>query len=77
MTYGPQSIRDLAELWTSKGGVNLGIVGDLAHAGRPSYHNGRDRIEKYGRIQTDYSVQHPRDKAGLTNAASALDRGGR
>lgn len=54
----------------------LGIVGDTAHAeGGDSYHLGADQIrDRNGRDR--YSVdESPRDKAGLTNFASALDIG--
>lgn len=75
MTYAPNSLRDLAALWTSKGGVNLGIVGDAAHTW--GYHAGRDRIFTIppGRGWNDVSVKLARDRAGLTDAASALDLG--
>jgi hypothetical protein len=74
MTYAPQTLTKLGAYWTSKGGVNLGIVGDLFHV--TGYHLGRDRIYgPHGKGGEDYSVQHPRDKAGLTNAASAIDLG--
>lgn len=76
MTYAPKSITDLAVLWTSKGGVNLGVVGDARHT--YGYHCGRDRIYDGGgpgQGDSDYSVRHPRDRAGLTNAAAALDLG--
>lgn len=76
MSYAPQSILDVARLWTAHGGSNLGIVGDTAHQGRPSYHNGKDVITRYGRTcANDYSICHPRDVAGLSDAASALDLG--
>ena len=71
MTFAPQTLRDLAAYWVSKGGVNLGIVGDAPHvSGGVSYHLGKDQL------RTDaYSIQTVRDKAGLTNAASAIDLG--
>jgi hypothetical protein len=71
MTYAPQTLRDLAAYWVSKKGVNLGIVGDLRHLAKgTSYHLGKDQL-----LSTAYSIQHPRDRAGLTNAASAIDLG--
>lgn len=76
MSYAPASLRALADYWVAKGGVNLGIVGDEAHQGRPSYHNGKDVITARGRTrETDYSIRTDRDWAGLTNAASAIDLG--
>lgn len=76
MSYAPSSIKALAAFWVAQGGVNLGIVGNLAHRQRQSYHNGKDAITEYGRTAVnDYSIRTARDKAGLTNAASALDIG--
>lgn len=75
MTYAPASISQLATFWRREGGVNLGIVGDARHASRPSYHNGRDRIVAYSRLNTDYTAMNVRDRSGLTNAASAIDLG--
>ncbi|MEU9508064.1 hypothetical protein AB0D32_17505 [Micromonospora sp. NPDC048170] len=49
--------------------AEVGIVGDPAHRG--GYHCGSDRV-----VARDYSVvESPRDKAGLTLDASALDVG--
>lgn len=76
MTYAPASLKALATYWMSRGGVNLGIVGDAAHQARASYHNGRDVITKYGRTrETDYTIRTDRDWRGLTDAASAIDLG--
>lgn len=74
MSYAPKHIADLRAAWVAAGGIDLGIVGDSAH---PSgYHVGADRIySETGQGDDDYSVQLPRDKAGLTNAASAFDYG--
>jgi hypothetical protein len=48
----------------------IGIVGDALHFG--GYHCGRDRVDP----AQDYSVvESPRDKAGLSEYASALDVG--
>ncbi|MEU4472974.1 hypothetical protein [Micromonospora sp. NPDC023888] len=50
--------------------AEVGIVGDPAHRG--GYHCGSDRVDS-----DDYSVaESPRDKAGLTLDAAALDVGG-
>lgn len=76
MTYAPATILALRTFLTPYTGLSassLGIVGDAAHATRPSYHNGRDRM--LSRLSTDYSCRTARDKAGLNNAASALDIG--
>ncbi|MGC4856710.1 hypothetical protein ACLQ24_25905 [Micromonospora sp. DT4] len=49
--------------------AEVGIVGDPAHRG--GYHCGSDRV-----VPNDYSVvESPRDRAGLTLDASALDVG--
>lgn len=68
MTYAPKTLIGLADYFEEHGGVNLGIVGDAAHT--KGYHLGRDRL-----TLPDYSVKQPRDVAGLTNAASAIDLG--
>lgn len=76
MTYAPQSITAVMKVWTSNGGVNLGIVGNTAHTA--GYHLGKDRIYDGpgpGQGDADYSVKLARDKNGLTNAASAMDLG--
>lgn len=76
MTYAPKSLLDLRRYLmplTALSAPNLGIVGDAAHAKRSSYHNGKDRM--LNRLATDYTAKTARDRAGLTNAASALDIG--
>ena len=71
MTFAPPTLRDLAAYWVARGGVNLGIVGDTAHATTGvSYHLGRDQLDP-----TAYSRRTPRDAAGLSLAASAIDLG--
>lgn len=70
-TFNPPKLVELAALWTSHGGVNLGIKGDPRHAARGvSYHLGKDDL-----LDTAYSIQSARDRKGLTNAASAIDLG--
>ena len=76
MSYAPATISALGAYWTRQGGVNSGIVGGAGHT--RGYHLGKDRIydgSGPGQGGADYSVQTTRDKAGLTNAASALDLG--
>ncbi len=74
MTYAPGSIAAAAKVWTDHGGTNLGIVGDAAHTW--GYHCGRDRLfSATGHGWDDVSVRTARDRAGLTDAASALDLG--
>src|SRR4029453_10292886 len=80
----PRSISDLGDYWAAQGGINLGIVGNLKHCS--GYHLGKDRIFsdcackpdgtcEPGKRWNDYSVTRSRDKAGLTNAAAAIDLG--
>lgn len=70
-TFAPPTLRELAALWVSKGGANLGIVGDAAHRERAvSYHLGRFDLRDGA-----YSAITERDVRGLSNAASAIDLG--
>lgn len=85
MSYRPATIIELETYWRSKGGAALGIVGNQKHCG--GYHLGRDRIYSScackpdgvncvaGKGDADNSLRDARDRAGLTNAASALDLG--
>lgn len=71
MTFAPQrllQLRDYLHQQTGLPFVSLGIVGDSAHRG--GFHCGRDRL-----ITNDYSNRTARDRAGLTEAASASDTG--
>lgn len=71
MTFAPAKLTALGAFWVAQGGVNLGIVGDTAHAARGvSYHLGAGQL-----LPDAYSAQTTRDRAGLTNAASAIDLG--
>lgn len=71
MTFAPATLKQLAAYWVAQGGVNLGIVGDTGHQARGvSYHLGKDQL-----LPDAYSIERPRDRAGLTNAASAIDLG--
>lgn len=85
MTYAPASITKAAAVWVAHGGVNAGIVGSITTHCR-GYHLGRDRILgpcackpagecRPGQGWNDYSVTLQRDRAGLTDAAAALDLG--
>jgi hypothetical protein len=84
VTFAPASIVALQTFWQGQGGVALGIVGNQKHCA--GYHLGKDRIYgdcacrpdgtcEPGQKGNDYSVQLPRDKSGLSNAASAIDLG--
>lgn len=77
MTVNPQTLVDLGRYWVAHDGVNLGVVGDVAHQARPSYHNGQNVIDANGwTAANDYSIRHERDREPhLTNAASAIDLG--
>lgn len=73
MSYAPASLltlRQYLQTRTHLSPVSLGIVGDSKH--HSGYHLGRDRIRD---IHTDYSTTTVRDRAGLTDAASAMDIG--
>lgn len=71
MTYAPQTLTALDTYWRARGGVSLGIVGNAAHNAKgTSYHLGKDKL-----TATAYSRVLPRDRAGLTDAASAIDLG--
>lgn len=71
MTFSPAPLRALQAYWSSQGGVNLGVVGDIPHQQRGvSYHLGRDHL-----VSTAYSIKTARDKRGLSFAASAIDLG--
>jgi hypothetical protein len=71
MTFAPATLTALAAYWISQKGVNLGIVGDQAHAAKGvSYHLGKSQL-----LTDAYSIQTARDKAGLTEAAAAIDLG--
>lgn len=85
MTYAPQTIRDaralkLRHLDMHPGSdrypddldpAEVGIVGDTAHAAKgTSYHLGKDQL-----TADAYSRRTARDRAGLTDAASAEDIG--
>lgn len=70
-TFDPQTLRELAAFWKENGGRNLGIHGDTSHVAKgTSYHLGKDEL-----LPTAYSIKNQRDRAGLTNAASAIDLG--
>jgi len=71
MSYAPNSLLELREyvqLHTGLRAVSLGIIGDKNHT--YGYHLGKDRLKP-----GDYSAETPRDRAGLSNAASANDIG--
>ena len=71
MTFAPASLVTLGKYLVSQGAVNLGVVGDTAHQTKgTSYHLGSDQL-----VAGAYSAKLPRDVAGLSNAASAIDIG--
>lgn len=81
MTYAPATLQAFARYWVDQGGGNLGIVGDAAHASRPSYHNGWDRaVARYGTTSMtavasrDYTFRLARDQV-KSNAAMGFDFG--
>ena len=71
MTYAPAPLKALGAYLVAHGAVNLGIVGDTRHAAKgTSYHLGADKLAPGA-----YSATLARDRAGLTDAASAIDIG--
>lgn len=71
MTFAPPTLRTLGTYWTAHGGVNLGVVGDVAHQAKgTSYHLGKSQLDAGA-----YSAVTRRDRAGLSDAASAIDLG--
>ena len=70
-TFAPPTLKALGAYLVANGAVNLGIVGDASHIAKgTSYHNGASAL-----TATAYSAKLPRDVAGLTEAASAIDIG--
>jgi hypothetical protein len=71
MTFAPAPLIALADLLKANGVVFLGHVGDEAHKKKKfSYHLGADDLKPGAS-----SAKLARDKAGLSNAASAIDFG--
>ncbi len=68
MSYAPKTLLDLDSYLRGHGVPTVGIVGDSGHT--YGYHLGKDRLPS-----GDYSASLARDRAGLTNAASAIDIG--
>lgn len=79
MSYVPAKMRELQVYLAGRTGlpmISLGVVGNAKHT--KGYHLGKDRIYDGGGPgigDADYSVKTARDKAGLTNAAQAIDIG--
>jgi len=70
-TTNPPRLVELGKFWKAQHGVNLGVIGDTGHVAKGvSYHLGKAEL-----TADAYSIQNARDKAGLTNAASAIDLG--
>jgi hypothetical protein len=71
MTFAPPTLVTLGKYLVSQGAVNLGIKGDTAHIAKGwSYHLGADDLAVGAS-----SARLPRDVAGLSDAASAIDIG--
>jgi hypothetical protein len=71
MSFAPQTLLDARAYLRPRTGLSdasLGIVGSTGHTF--GYHLGRDRL-----ATDDYSARTARDRAGLTDAAAALDVG--
>jgi hypothetical protein len=71
MTFAPDPLKALQGFIVAHGAVQLGVTGDTRHkkAGF-SYHLGADDLKPHAS-----SARLPRDVAGLSNAASAMDIG--
>ena len=71
MTFAPPTLNALRDYIVLNGATFLGIAGDTAHQTKGvSYHLGADQL-----TADAYSRKLARDRAGLTNAASAIDIG--
>src|SRR5687767_12420174 len=75
MTFAPRSILEVRAFLKGEDAdlsdVELGIAGGPSHvATGTSYHLGRDQLQM---SKNPYSARTARDKAGLSNASSALD----
>lgn len=78
MTNAPADLLDLRSRLQSLTGlsaVNIGIVGDAAHARTGGYHIGKSGLVNAGVWSSDYSVRLTRDRNGATESASAMDVG--
>lgn len=78
MTTAPADLITLRSFIMSRTGLSafsVGIVGDTSHAATGGYHEGKTDLINAGVYNTDYSVRLPRDRAGLTESASAMDIG--
>ena len=75
MTYAPVSILEVRRLLKGQdmdlSDAEVGIVGGPSHVRQgTSYHLGADQLQMW---KNPYSARTPRDLAGLSNAASAID----
>lgn len=83
MTYAPDDLKAVQAYSHSVCGLgwpSLGVVGDTSHNSSGGYHVGKDVLHSLGTAPedqgSDYSyTESVRDRAGLTNAASAFDQG--
>lgn len=78
MTNAPADLLGLRAQFQHLAGlsaVDVGIVGDAAHARSGGYHIGRSGLVAAGMWSSDYSVRLTRDRNGATESASAMDVG--
>lgn len=77
MSFAPDSLRALRRYLVDKTGKpteNFGIRGTVGAKRVQGYHLGESDIYGPGGLgDSDYSVRRPRDKRGLTDAASGFD----
>ncbi|MGH3712063.1 MAG: hypothetical protein ACRDT4_01140 [Micromonosporaceae bacterium] len=72
MTYPPAKLLDLRAYLRPRTGLSDNALGIVADGWGHGYHRGKDSIDE----SDDHSVtESSRDRAGLTNAASAIDIG--
>jgi hypothetical protein len=73
MSFSPKPIHALVAYLDSVG-ARYSVARDCRTGSCEGYHLGRDQIfGPNGRGSSDYSIQHARDKAGLSDARSAVD----
>lgn len=74
MSVAPENLKAVRRYIAEKAGVPISNMGIRSARSARGYHAGKSQIfGPSGRGNKDYSVKHPRDKAGLSEASSAID----
>jgi hypothetical protein len=74
MSFAPENLKAVRRYIVEKTGVPFENISIRSAKSNRGYHAGKDQIYgPYGQGDNDYSVRQTRDKAGLTNASSAID----